>query len=169
MAATSRLDPTWKRPPQSRDVRRNQTDRAPRVTALGRIFKECFAAPPWNEAWSDEAAVRRLSQFMGTDTCRGVVAFERGRPVGFALGQIEGWVDGNLFLVQEMCVVSDRQRSGLGGQLLERLRRDVETRDHVSGTYLLTDAGSAAEAFYLAQGFQRSGRKVVLSTGRRDR
>jgi aminoglycoside 6'-N-acetyltransferase I len=138
------------------------------VSVLARIFKECFAAAPWNEAWSDETAIRRLSQFMGTKTCRGVVAFEAGRAVGFVLGQIEGWVDGNLFLVQDMCVVSDRQRSGLGGRLLEWLLRDIEPRDRVTGTYLLTDAGSAAEVFYLGQGFQRSGRKVVLSMGRRD-
>ena len=138
------------------------------VSVLARIFKECFAAPPWNEAWSDETAIRRLSQFMGTKTCRGAVAFEAERAVGFVLGQIEGWVDGNLFLVQDMCVVSDRQRSGLGGRLLEWLLRDIEPRDRVTGTYLLTDAGSAAEAFYLGQGFKRSGRKVVLSTGRRD-
>lgn len=79
---------------------------------LAGIFKDCFAAPPWNEVWSDEAAVRRLSQFIGTETCRGGVAFEGERAVGFALGQVEGWVDGNLFLLQEMCVVPDRQRSG---------------------------------------------------------
>lgn len=140
----------------------------PDVPVLARIFKECFAAPPWSEAWTDETAIRRLSQFMGTETRRGVVAFEGERAVGFVLGQIEAWVEGNLFLVQEMCVVSDRRRSGLGGRLLEWLLRDIESRDHVTRTYLLTDADSAAEAFYLGRGFQRSGRRVVLSTGRRD-
>ncbi len=104
---------------------------------------------------------------MGTETCRGAVLFEGDRAVGFVLGQIEGWVDGNLFLVQEMCVVPDRQRSGVGGRLLEWLLRALEAGDGVIRTYLLTDAASAAEAFYLANGFRRSGRRVVLSAGRR--
>ncbi|HVV50015.1 MAG TPA: GNAT family N-acetyltransferase [Polyangia bacterium] len=138
------------------------------VGVVAPIFKECFASPPWNEAWTDETAARRLSQFMGTETCRGVVAFDGERAVGFALGQLEGWVDGNIFLIQEVCVVPDRQRSGIGGRLLERLLRELEVRDRVTGTYLLTDAGSAAEAFYLGRGFQRSGRKIVLSAGRRN-
>jgi hypothetical protein len=49
--------------------------------------------------------------------------------------------------------------------LLEWLRQELEARDRVTGTYLLTDAGSAAETFYLGRGFHRSGRKVVLSAG----
>lgn len=139
------------------------------VAVLARVFKECFAAPPWNEAWSDQAAIRRLGQFVSAETCRGVVAFEAERAVGFALGQVEGWLDGNLFLVQEeMCVQPGRQRSGLGGRLLAWLLRELEARDRVTGAYLLTDAGSGAEAFYLGRGFQRSGRKVVLSTSRRN-
>jgi hypothetical protein len=63
---------------------------------------------------------------MGTETCRGVVAFEGEQAVGFALGQVEGWIDGNLFLLQETCVVPGRQRSGLGGRLVEWLPREIE-------------------------------------------
>ena len=139
------------------------------VEAAASVFVQCFSAPPWNEPWTLAAAVRRLGLFAAAPTFRGVVAMEEGRVVAMAAGQIEGWLQGNLFLIQEMCVVPSRQHAGIGTQLLAHFLSELERNDGLEAVYLLTDAASDAESFYVARGFHRSERKVVLSRGMKTR
>jgi N-acetylglutamate synthase-like GNAT family acetyltransferase len=135
------------------------------VEAAASVFVECFSGPPWNEPWTLVAAVRRLGLFAAAPTFRGVVAMEAGRVVAMAAGQIEGWLEGNLFLVQEMCVVPSRQHAGIGTKLLAHFLSELARNDGLEAVYLLTDASSDAETFYAARGFHRSERKIVLSRG----
>ncbi len=137
------------------------------VELAASVFVECFSAPPWNEPWTLAAAVRRIGLFASAPTFRGVLAIEEGRAVALAAGQVEGWLRGSLFLIQEMCVAPRRQQAGIGTRLLEHLMRELQKNDDVSEVYLLTDAASSAESFYVARGFHRSERKIVLSTGLR--
>jgi len=90
---------------------------------------------------------------------------EGGDVVAMATGQVEGWLRGSLFLIQELCVVPRRQEAGIGRQLLEHLLSELQKNDDVREAYLLTDAASAAESFYVARGFHRSERKIVLTLG----
>jgi N-acetylglutamate synthase-like GNAT family acetyltransferase len=94
---------------------------------------------------------------------------EEGRVVAMAAGQIEGWLEGNLFLVQEMCVAPSRQHAGIGTQLLAHFVSELARNDGLEAIYLLTDAASAAESFYVARGFHRSERKIVLTRGMKAR
>ena len=135
------------------------------VELAASVFVGCFSAPPWNEPWTLAAAVRRIGLFASAPTFRGVLAIEGGRVVAMATGQVEGWLRGSLFLVQEMCVVPRRQQAGVGTLLLEHLLSKLQKDDDVSEAYLLTDAGSVAESFYVARGFHRSPRKIVLTLG----
>lgn len=133
------------------------------VDALAGLFVECFTAPPWNEPWTIEAARHRLDLILRTPSFRGLVALMGNRPVAMGMGQIEGWIDGNLFLLQEMCVAPDQQQRGAGGRLLQQLLARVRDQDRVTHAYLLTNAGSDAEAFYLKRNFRPSARKIVLN------
>lgn len=133
------------------------------VELIASVFIACFSAPPWNEPWSPEAAVRRLSLFAAAPRFRGIVAMDEDRAVAMAVGQIEGWTQGNLFLLQEMCVLPDRQRTGIGKRLLDQFLSQLRDIDQVSEAYLLTDRGSDAESFYVGRGFRRGDRKIVLN------
>ncbi|HLK90728.1 MAG TPA: GNAT family N-acetyltransferase [Polyangia bacterium] len=133
------------------------------VEAAAEVFVACFSRPPWSEPWSHGAAVRRLKMFAAAPSFRGAVAIEEGRVVALALGQLEGWTEGNLFLLQELCVLPERQRAGIGERLLAHLLSELRRRDDVVRAYLLTDAGGAAESHFLGRGFRRSDRRVVLS------
>ena len=135
------------------------------VELAASVFVACFSAPPWNEPWTLAAAIRRLGLFASAPTFRGVLAMEGGDVVAMATGQVEGWLRGSLFLIQELCVVPRRQEAGIGRQLLEHLLSELQKNDDVREAYLLTDAASAAESFYVARGFHRSERKIVLTLG----
>jgi aminoglycoside 6'-N-acetyltransferase I len=94
---------------------------------------------------------------------RGAAATDGDQLVGMLLGQIEGWIDGDLFFIQEMCVAPSRQNVGIGTRLLEYALAQIAVTDQVIAAYLLTDGGSRSEAFYSRHGFCRSGSKVVLN------
>jgi GNAT superfamily N-acetyltransferase len=135
------------------------------VDLLADVFAQCFRGPPWNEPWKAETAARRFALWTSAPAFRGMVATEGDRAVALAVGQIEGWLDGTLFFLQEMCVLPDRRGQGIGSHLLSHFLSQVKEADGVIGTYLLTDARSDAESFYTNRGFRRSDRKIVLSIG----
>lgn len=132
---------------------------------LASIFARCFSAEPWNEAWTFESSLNRLKLFSSAPTFRGAIATEGDNIVGMAMGQIEGWVDGSLIVLQEMCVVPEHQNSGIGTALLQFMLESVSRTDHAVASYLLTDAESMAESFYVRRGFKRSETKIVLGRG----
>lgn len=122
-------------------------DRLAEVVAL---YVDVFSRPPWEEPWSVADASLRLEPMLTAPGAVGVVAEEDGAVVGLALGLVERQAGHDVFLLREMCVAPDRQRSGIGAALLAALdeRLDVES------WYLLTARDSPAEAFYASRGFR---------------
>ncbi|HZL18510.1 MAG TPA: GNAT family N-acetyltransferase [Polyangia bacterium] len=142
-----------------------RTASADDVDLLADIFVRCFTGPPWNEPWSAATAARRFSLLTSAPAFRGMIAMEGDRAVALAVGQIEGWFEGALFFLQELCVLPDRRGQGIGGHLLSHFLSEIKHADRVLYTYLLTDSMSAAESFYTHRGFRRSDRKILLSIG----
>ena len=81
--------------------------------------------------------------------------------MGLLLGQVERWVINYHFNLVEMCVHPERQRLGVGGQLLQRAEADLLV-EHIDKLYLITAPGDAAEAFYSKHGFYRSRGRIVM-------
>jgi aminoglycoside 6'-N-acetyltransferase I len=130
--------------------------------AITVAFVQCFNGPPWNDGWSLPAASERLAGVLEARHFRGAVAVSEGEVVGLLLGQKERWVDAFHFNLQEMCVLPDRQRRGVGRALL----RHVMERLRGEGTekvYLLTGPDSAAAAFYSANGYYASRGRIVMA------
>ncbi|MGE5386117.1 MAG: GNAT family N-acetyltransferase [Betaproteobacteria bacterium] len=132
------------------------------LEGLSQLFVACFSAPPWKEKWCISAAHVRISRMIQSQSCRGVVAVLDSSIVGMAFGQIEGWLDGNLFLLQEFCVSPSHQHQGIGRALLSELLTDLSSIDNVGAVYLLTDHASPAQSFYEKFGFVPSAKKVVM-------
>ncbi|MBS1199264.1 MAG: family acetyltransferase [Proteobacteria bacterium] len=129
---------------------------------LAQLFQACFSVPPWNEKWTFELARSRIARMLECRSCRGVLATEGDSVVGMAFGQVEGWIDGNLFLLQELCVLSKHRGQGIGKVMLNKLVSDLRSNDGLIALYLLTDRGGPAESFYQKLGFACSGQKIVM-------
>lgn len=130
--------------------------------SLALLFANTFSSPPWNEPWTFDAARARIVPMIGTASCRGLLATAGSEVVGVAFGQIEGWLNGNLFFIQELYVSPKHQHKGIAKALLVRLATELQTVDRVDALYLLTDRGSPAESFYGKLGFAPSPKKIVL-------
>jgi GNAT superfamily N-acetyltransferase len=129
---------------------------------LATLFAACFSASPWNEPWTASSAAARIGPMIRTESFCGVMAIEKDEPVGMAFGQVEAWVEGSLFLLQEMCVAPARQNSGVGKAMLHTLAGKLSAEHKVSAMYLLTDEANPAAKFYGKLRFARSARKIVM-------
>jgi aminoglycoside 6'-N-acetyltransferase I len=136
------------------------------LDAITAVFVECFNAPPWNDGWSLAAARERLANILEARHFRGAVAISDGNVVGLILGQKERWVDAFHFNLQEMCVLADRQRNGVGGALLRALTEQLRA-EGTEKIYLITGPDSGAAAFYSAHGYYLSRSRVVMASSLR--
>lgn len=116
------------------------------------LYAEVFSSSPWNEPWTFEAALHRLTHFYHSRGFIGVLAKE-DRVLGFALGNLEPFHSGNLFYLREMCISVGRQSEGLGKQLYHAVEGELSTRG-VERVYLTTSRRIPASSFYQNVGFK---------------
>lgn len=133
------------------------------LDAVTTVFVACFNAPPWNDGWSFAAARDRLEAILDAHHFRGALAITDGVVIGLLLGQKERWVDAFHFNLQEMCVLPDHQRSGVGRALLRHVTEELR-REGTEKIYLLTSPESGAAAFYSAHGYYTSRGRIVMAS-----
>ena len=131
------------------------------LDAAAALYVGVFNAPPWDDAWTAETSRRRLAEALAAPGALGLV-LHADRLLGFALGAVEPWFDGEHFYLKELCVRSDRQRAGLGTRLMRHLERELRERD-IDRIYLLTAADGPAARFYETLGYYRSPRVALMA------
>jgi aminoglycoside 6'-N-acetyltransferase I len=117
-----------------------------------KLFIQVFRQAPWNDDWSLERAKLYLRDIVMLPNFYGVVAQNESEIIGMCWGHIKRWWVRDEFYVDEMCVASERQRQGIGQQILIYAKQKLGEQD-VSELTLLTARDSAAESFYQKQGF----------------
>lgn len=118
------------------------------------LFAAVFSSSPWDEKWTKELALERLTHFYESKGFLGVVA-EKDNIVGFALGNIEPFYFGSMFYLREMCVGSSIQRKGIGSGVIDTLDAEL-SQLNVQRIYLATERTIPAASFYQGKGFIRS-------------
>lgn len=116
------------------------------------IFKRSFSNEPWNESWSSESALERISHFYDSKGFCGALA-EEGVVLGFVLGNIEPYFSGAIFYLREMCIEPEHQNSGAGDILLKKIENILKLKGVVS-IYLITEHNIPAANFYVKRGFK---------------
>jgi ribosomal protein S18 acetylase RimI-like enzyme len=125
------------------------------------VYTECFNGPPWHDGWTHDTAKERLGMLLDYPNSIGLVAIRNEEVVGLVIGNCESWTDGISYYLNELCVSSNEQRSGIGQSLLEILTNVLRKRE-VESVYLLTEHSSPAESFFLKQGFEIDSTVVKL-------
>jgi aminoglycoside 6'-N-acetyltransferase I len=116
------------------------------------LYVSVFNAPPWNDGWSEQSALERLSSFAAIPKFRGLALIEERIPVGLVLGWGERWANGWVFHVKEMCISESRQRKGLGTVLMKGFE-DLLLTEGFTGIYLQTGRSAPAKDFYQDLGY----------------
>ncbi|WP_410769451.1 GNAT family N-acetyltransferase [Fontibacillus sp. BL9] len=125
-------------------------------------FIGVFNQEPWNDQWTTETAYQYLSDFTNTPGFIGFTAAEGEEIVGFIFGVSRRWWSGNEFFINEMCVSTVKQKTGVGSALMRLLIKELESIG-ISNITLLTDRDIPAEAFYKKFGFTEIERLVFLN------
>lgn len=126
------------------------------------LFQAVFAGEPWNEAWPLPVVTKRLTELYTTPGFYGLVAIDEASLLGFVLGYLETWHQGQVYYLKEMCVDAATQRHGIGTALMQALVEHLSTHA-VQRIYLLTVQEGIAETFYRKQGFYVSRKMIMMS------
>lgn len=116
------------------------------------LLVEVFSQEPWCESWEFENAHDRLLCYKKAPYFLGMSAIEKGKLIGFIFGNFEPYQKASQFIIKEMCVKTEKQRTGVGKKLLSELHNLLKL-SNASTSYLLTRKGSPAELFYLNSGY----------------
>jgi ribosomal protein S18 acetylase RimI-like enzyme len=96
------------------------------------LFLGVFNQEPWNEKWAKSSVIRRFEDCQRTPGFYGLCWQEDSRIEAFAFGYFEQWDENQHFYLKEMCVATQKQRCGIGTQLLdvltEKLRENGVTK-----------------------------------------
>lgn len=129
---------------------------------LASVLCRAFAAPPWNESWSESDALRMIDEWLTSPYFFGLIALADANAVAFAFGRIESWQSSRLFYLKELCVIPEMQSAGIGTALSHEVEQHIKSRG-VSLIYLHSMKDSPASKFYEKQQYHASNRMLMFS------
>lgn len=99
---------------------------AEQLEACAQILVEAYNGEPWNDAWTPEKALEKLTCFYHSPKFLGWMAFEGAHLLGATVGNIEPYFSGDYFYLKEMFISPKAQRKGVGSRLFEAVKSHLD-------------------------------------------
>lgn len=126
------------------------------------ILVEAYNAEPWNDAWTQEIALEKLSIFYHTPQFIGWTASINGEVVGSCVGNIEPYFTGNYYYLKDMFVKPSFQKRGVGNLLMDAIKKHLDTIN-VNMIILFTGNQHFPFRFYQKSGFsEMDGMRMMI-------
>ena len=118
------------------------------------VFVSVFTAAPWYDDWSDR---EQLDLYIQDLTGQGYsLTFglydDADELIGISLGYIKHWYSGTEYIINELCIRTDRQGSGAGTFFIREIEKAIRELG-IKEIFLLTGSDVPAYEFYRKNGF----------------
>jgi len=90
------------------------------------IYPAAYNCEPWNDSWTSNTAAALLTCYYNTPGFMGWIAGQDGIIIGCAIGNIEPYYSGNIFIMKEMFVAVNSQRAGVGSSLITTMKKELK-------------------------------------------
>lgn len=122
------------------------------LQACAEILVDAYNAEPWNDNWTYDKALEKLSCFFHSPKFHGWMAFENDQLSGCCVGNIEPYFSGDYFYLKEMFVLNTSQKKGIGKALMLHVQEFL-SGIHIDTVILFTAKDFFPFDFYLKSGF----------------
>ena len=131
--------------------------------AIKSVFVSVFTAEPWCDDWSDEAQLDLYIQdLIGQDYSLTYGLYDADELIGISLGYIKHWYSGTEYIINELCIRTDRQGAGAGTFFIREIEKAIRELG-LKQIFLLTDSDVPAYEFYRKNGFTELKTNVAFS------
>jgi N-acetylglutamate synthase-like GNAT family acetyltransferase len=120
---------------------------------LAQLYVQTYNVPPWNDEWSEELVIQKLSQMIHCEGFYGIVSKDPQDAItGMIVGEKEIYFNCMHFYIKDFCVALNLRGSGIGTELLKELERQIVLMG-IRQMYLFTSRNDDTEGFYRNRGF----------------
>ncbi len=137
----------------SSHIRIERIESASQLPACAEILVEAYNSEPWNDAWTPEKALEKLTCLYNSPRFFGWMAYRGERLLGATVGNIEPYFSGDYFYLKEMFILPKAQRKGVGSALFEAVRSRLDS-EGISMMILFTSNQGFPFDFWQKTGFQ---------------
>ena len=131
--------------------------------AIKELFTGVFTGEPWNDDWSDSKQLDcYIDDLCGQSYSLTFGLYDGGELIGISMGDIKHWFRGTEYLINELCIKTDRQGTGAGTFFLTEIEKAVKEMG-IKQIFLLTGRDVPAYNFYKKNGYVEVSNLVPFS------
>ena len=131
---------------------------------IKKVFTGVFTKAPWYDDWSDTMQLDLyICDLIGQSYSLTYGLYdETGELIGISLGCIKHWYSGTEYIINELCIKTERQGSGAGTFFIKEIENAIKALG-LKQIFLLTDSNVPAYEFYKKNGFVQCETNVAFA------
>ena len=91
------------------------------------VFVSVFTKEPWNDDWSDKEQLDMyINDLIGQGYSLTYGLYEDNELIGISMGYIKHWYSGTEYIINELCIKTDRQGAGAGTFFLKEIEKAIK-------------------------------------------
>ena len=116
--------------------------------AIKVLFTGVFTREPWNDDWSDSKQLDLyIEELCGQSNSLTYGLYDGNELIGLSMGYVKHWYMGTEYIINELCIKTDRQGGGAGTFFLTQIEENIKQMG-LKQIFLLTDRDVPAYNFY---------------------
>ena len=131
---------------------------------IKKVFTGVFTKAPWYDDWSDTKQLDLyICDLIGQSYSLTYGLYdEAGELIGISLGYIKHWYSGTEYIINELCIKTEKQGNGAGSFFIREIEKSIKELG-LKQIFLLTDSNVPAYEFYKKNGFVQCETNVAFA------